>query len=450
MKHYGFLGGDVSKGMCDFKLIDYQGNQLESVFQLDDNFEGHKELKALLKKMKSDFKLSKIVVGLESTGGYENNWYRSLRSQKNIIGLEVFRINPKRIYFEAQTEGRRSIDDGVSASVIAGYLRKNYGHYDLQEKKQVTSTDQTGEKSLYNYIQNLVKQNTKTKNQLEKLLYSYLPELLSIKPEKYSDWFLDLLIEYPSRKKILSAGKQGLRLIKRLGDSKAEQILLALKQSVGGKTDLFIERAIKSMAEDIKMLAKRIKSHRLELAKNCKDTKKEELEIVESIKGIGIDTAVGILMEIGDLSRFEKAGNLVAFWGINPTFKHSGDKHYKIKMCKDGSPKARSLIYTAAKNAILHEPYFKSIYAKHRKLGKLHYVAIGAVMSKITRIIYGMLKSKSKFDAGVDSLNQTKHIEKTKRKKGDSKQRRFQNKKETAPISRRQKTKRKQEQNALS
>ena len=44
MKHYGYLGCDVSKGYCDFYFIDSSGQKLSDPFQLDDTSAGHKEL----------------------------------------------------------------------------------------------------------------------------------------------------------------------------------------------------------------------------------------------------------------------------------------------------------------------------------------------------------------------------------------------------------------------
>lgn len=451
MQSYGFLGCDVSKGICDFYLSDNEGNQLEPVFQLDDNQEGHDHLIVLLKEWLETHNLKKIVIGVESTGGYENNWFRTLRSQKNKLGVEVFRINPKRIYFESKTEGRRSIDDGVSASVIAGYLRKNYTIISSKtEIKEGGKIIDDGLKKLHKYIETQLRQSTRVKNQLEKILYSYMPEILSVKPEKYSAWFLTLLMRYPCKKSILRAGIEGLSRINHLSKSKAEQIIVALKKSVGRDSDKAIKLTIKEMAKEILQLQKKVNSLKEELLEMSKPYLEREVEIVNSVKGIGAHTAVGFVIELGDINRFEKGSNLVAFWGINPTFKRSGDKTWKQKMSKDGSPTARSIMYQAATGVVLHEPYFKAYYAKQRKKGLAHYQSIGVVMSKLTRVLYGMVKSNKEFDGGIDQLNQEKINQVTNVDQSDAKLRRFQQKELNAPISRRQRSKRKKEQEQLS
>ena len=454
VKNYGFLGSDVSKGMCNFVLEKGDGERLESNFQLDDTREGHQKLFELLQEWKKKHNLKKIVVGLESTGGYENNWYKNLRSRSSKLGIEVFRINPKRIYHEAKVEGVRSVDDGVSAQVIASYMRKNYGKKDL-EPKRVGKVDKQqdeleGLRVLYRYIKKLTTENTRKKNALEKLLYSSLPEMLSIKSEKYANWFLELLIKYPSRELILSAGIEGLTSINHLSAKKAESILEVIGQSINEQVDKYINIAIVEYAKDIQYTTKKINDLKKQISEGAKEVEliKEDIELLNSIGGLSDYSTIGIILEVGILDRFESAGNLVAFFGINPTFKMSGDKNYKVGMSKDGSPHARAILFTAAENVVKNESYFKAIYEKYRVKGQGHRQAIGVIMSKLTRVIYGMLKTRSFFDPGVDIYNQTKKPEVVKKKKSinNNNERRHQKTDVEAPISSRQKKKRKQEQ----
>jgi len=461
-KKLGFLGSDVSKGMCNFVLLDKQGKELEANFQLDDNRSGHRTLYELIERFKKENTLDKIVIGVESTGGYENNWYKGLRNKSKELGIEVFRINPKLIYHETKTEGHRSITDGVSARVIASYLRKNYGDKNLsssrwQQAKEASDVF-SNMRSLYKYIQRLVGQSTRTKNALEKLLYVTMPELLSLKGEKYPNWFLELLINYPTKETILSADNQAITSIPYLSQTKANLIYAALQESVGAPADEYMSITIQEQAHDIQQLQKkiaRLKKRLLSLAQKEKQIE-DDLTIVSSINGIGADTAIGYLMEIEQVERFEKGKNLVAFWGMNPTIKQSGDRTYYVGMSKDGSSTARSIMYQAAINVIRNESYFANIYHQHRNKGKSHYSAVGIVMTKLARVIYGMLKNRKMFDSKVDQNNQEKVAHKnstTKKSKEQNKvkkqkgERRFQDKQDKAPVSMTQKVQRRQEQN---
>lgn len=459
LKRLGFLGADVSKGMCNFVLLDESGRELESNFQLDDNRAGHQKLMELISKFKKENSLEKLIVGVESTGGYENNWYKGLRNKSQKLGVEVFRINPKLIYHETRTEGHRSITDGVSAQVIASYLRKNYGEKNLSsqrlEKADGANDKFSSMRSLYKYIQRQVTHCTRTKNALEKLLYVTMPELLPLKGDKYPNWFLELLIRFPSKEAILSADNEDIISIPYLGQAKANLIHAALEESVGTKGDEYMGISIREQAHDIQQLQKKIKELKKELVRLAKKEEQleEDLDIVTSINGIAQDTAIGYIMEIETTDRFEKGKNLVAFWGMNPTIKQSGDKTYYTGMSKDGSRSARSVIYQGAINVIRHEPYFAQLYHQHRNKGKAHYSAVGIVMTKLTRVIYGMLKSRKKFDSKIDQTNQKKIVHKNskkKKQKEDNKnqnvERRYQDMKSKAPVSMTQRVKRKQKQ----
>ena len=452
----GFLGGDVSKGYCNFILTDSLDQLLEANFQLDDNKEGHKKLVTLLESFKVQHKLTKIVVGVESTGGYENNWVRNLRSKSEILNLEVFRINPKFIYHETKAVGHRSVDDGVSALTIAGFLRKNYGSKYVSKKQLESGSDEINHldsmKKMNRYIQSLTRQSNRIKNSFEKLLYNNMPEMLSMKGDKYPKWFLRMLQEFPSKRKILSADIEELTKIPFLTKSKAITIIKALEESIGAEADEYMEITMQEQADDIFQLQnkiERLKKSISELARK-QESVKEDIEIITSINGIAENTAVGILTELGDVNKFEKAKNVPAFWGINPTIKQSGDKMYTVGMSKDGSRNARAILYMAARNVIMHEPYFSDLYYRMKGKGKSHRSAEGIVMNKLSRVIYGMLKSRKKFDKKIDIKNQKKKlIEKVDRKAKESrttKERRYQEKTINAPISRVQRSKRKQKQ----
>lgn len=461
-KKLGFLGADVSKGTCNFVLQDADGEELVPNFQLDDNRPGHKILWDLIKKFKEDFGIKKVVTGLESTGGYENNWYRGLRNKSKNLGIEIFRINPKLIYHETRTEGHRSINDGVSASVIAGYLRKNYGQKNLSpkhlEKLEDAKDTYSSMRNLHKYIGRLVGQNTRTKNALEKLLYTTMPELLGLKGDKYPNWFLELLIQYPTKEDILSADNEEITKIPYLNQTKANKIHAALEHSIGTQGDEYTKIAIREQAKDVQQLQKKINRLRKQLINMAQKDEglKADMEIVTSINGLAEDTAIGFLMELENVTRFEKGKNLVAFWGMNPTIKQSGDKTYYVGMSKDGSPNARAIMFNAAKNVIMHEPYFSNIYHQQRNKGQSHYSAVGIVMAKLTRVLYGMIKSGKKFESNIDKANQEKVVNKNSKQKNNNKnstakgERRYQDKKSKAPVSMTQRVKRKREQNVPS
>jgi len=68
-----YFGIDVSKGYADFIIINSQKQQMLENFQLDDTFKGHQALFNILNDFLKEHTGSTLYIGMESTGGYENN-----------------------------------------------------------------------------------------------------------------------------------------------------------------------------------------------------------------------------------------------------------------------------------------------------------------------------------------------------------------------------------------
>ena len=71
--------------------------------------------------------------------------------------------------------------------------------------------------------------------------------------------------------------------------------------------------------------------------------------------------------------------------------------------------------------------------------------AIGLCMHKILRIIYGMLKNNTSFDPAIDRKNQQRSVQNVNKSTKDT-ARRYQGFDSNAPISRRQRQKRKEQE----
>src|SRR5580693_3226954 len=117
-----YLGIDVSKGYADFMLLNKEKTKLEKVFQLDDNRAGHDALKKLLGKFIEAHQISLLYCAVESTGGFENNWYSSLIGLSKTMKLKVARLNPSGVKQNAGAGLKRNVTDALSASYIAEYL----------------------------------------------------------------------------------------------------------------------------------------------------------------------------------------------------------------------------------------------------------------------------------------------------------------------------------------
>ena len=109
-------------------------------------------------------------------------------------------------------------------------------------------------------------------------------------------------------------------------------------------------------------------------------------------------TAAIIESEIGDINRFASPEKLVAFVGIDPSVKQSGDFiGSQNRMSKRGSPHLRRAIWQAAVRAVHIDPVLKAFFEKKRSEGKAYGTAIGAVARKLTYIIFVIMRDKKTY-----------------------------------------------------
>ena len=397
-----YLGIDVSKGYADFILLDLTKQRLRDGFHLADSRGGHDRLGKILNKALTDHQLDQIICGLESTGGYENNWHYML-SQFMGEQIMVKRLNPRGVRHEKEASLVRSENDKVSAQAIAVHLVN-------QEARIVDKPENDVEffhaRKYYRHIQSMIKDQSRAKSRLEKLIYDSFPELLGmVKGGSVSKWIVNLLIQYPSAQKVAKAQVKSLAKIKGIGPEKAELLKRKARTSVGVPSSIFMEKTIQAECSEIKRYEITISKKKKYLEQSYTN---DGIEILTTIKGVAHYSAIGLAMEIEDENRFSKASSVSAYFGVYPEYKESGDGKMKPKMSKKCRSSCRAILYMAARNVVMHNEYFKDYYAKQRAKGMVHSAAIGVVMNKLLRVAWGMLKSRKPFDPLVDKANQKK------------------------------------------
>jgi transposase len=442
MENKGYLGIDVSKGYADFLLLDNESRVMEEGFQLHDNKEGRQKLKELIVNWQKQG-LEQLYCGVESTGGYENNWYGYLKGLSKENKVFVCRINPRGIKAVSDASLKRTITDGVSAENIASYLIKfpqklDYGSVAIAGNDAFKEGRQH-----YTYIKMLIKQKVQLNNQFERLLYQHFSEILVYCRHGVPAWLLNMLAKYPTAKAVQKAGVARLLAINNINEEKADAIINKAKESTQD-VSTHIGHIIMVTAKEILHKVLLIKQEKQYMEEMYKDS--PEVILISSIPGVGIDSAVTIALEIENVGRFETAKKLASFFGVHPTYKQSGDGMWGNYMSKKGRGEIRGSLYMASLAAIRYNPLLKQIYARFRTKGMKHYQAMGVIMHKLLRIIYGMLKNKTQFNAAIDEQNKKKSAEKQEQneqklkkenKVSKQKKHRFQETTIQAPISRR-------------
>jgi transposase len=401
MKGKAFLGIDVSKGYADFLLLDQNKHILEDTFRLSDNQAGRLKLSQIIEQWFS-LGLEELFCGVESTGGYENNWFSHLQHLAKYQNLKITRLNPKGVKSVSEAALKRTITDAVSAENIAVYLIAFPEKIVYSDKFiQFDSTFKEA-RQILTFKRMLIKQKVQLNNQLEKLLYQHFSEILVYCRNGMPNWLLELLVKYPSAKQVSRASEKMLVRIKGIGSNKAQAILRKVQQSNQSVREQ-IKRLISETAKEIIHKKKLIEKEESALIKQYKGH--DQVKLLCTIKGIGPNTAIGMLLEIEDINRFETSKQLSSFFGVHPIFKQSGDGNWGSRMSKKGRPEIRAALYMSCLTAIRSDENIKHQYARFRAKGMNHYQAMGVVMHKMLRVIFGVLKSQIAYNPQIDLQN---------------------------------------------
>jgi transposase len=167
-----------------------------------------------------------------------------------------------------------------------------------------------------------------------------------------------------------------------------------------------------------------------------------EVDLLQSFSGIGIYSAIGLVINIVSIDRFPSAKHLASYFGVHPVYKISGDGTGKFRMSKKGRAAPRQILYMVACSSIVHNPLIIEVYINHLKRGNCKTSALGVCMHKILRIVFGMLKQQKEFDLQIDIKNRNRKRNIRVDMEINDVKRRYQEKSNDAPVSRRQNMKR--------
>jgi transposase len=127
-----------------------------------------------------------------------------------------------------------------------------------------------------------------------------------------------------------------------------------------------------------------------------------DAQLLETIPGVGATTAAKLLAYAGDVRRFESAKALAAFVGTCPRQRQSGSSlRGRTTMSRAGHKTLRTALYMPALVARRHNKPLKGFADRLEQRGMAPKSVIGAVMRKLTSIIYGVIKSGMPFNPSL-------------------------------------------------
>lgn len=154
------------------------------------------------------------------------------------------------------------------------------------------------------------------------------------------------------------------------------------------------------LQDQLAYLEKQLAQIQRELQKQLDDDQglHSQCVLLTSIIGIGVTSAVQILAELPDLTRFGSADELVAYAGLCPRQQQSGSQTARSWLSKQGSAALRKALYFPALTAKQHNPHLHRFAQRLSDSGKAKMTVVAAVMRKLLVLIYAILKSGHPYD----------------------------------------------------
>lgn len=400
-----YLGVDVSKGYADVAVLDETGKPHGPMQQYLDIPSGHEGLSRQVDSLLQTAGVTQVLAAVESTGGYENNWM-ALFSRLSAAGVAIrsARLNPRQPAHFSKSSLTRTVTDKVSAETIAEYVRCGHDKLRFDETDDFKSL-----RRLWSSRELLQKAYKAQLQYIQMILYDCNPSVLQHMRKYKSRWILEIVSRYPTARELGRARVSTLMKIPHVTQERATTLIAQAKTSVAADTAPETSFLVRQSIAAIRDLEKRIAA--LEKQLRVFAGEHPQTSLITSIPGIGLLSAVGLLINIGNVHRFPKAKHITSYFGLHPVFKQSGDGKTVARMCKQGRAEPRAILFMASLSAVRVNPILRKTYADACAQGKSPKVAIGICMHKLLRIVYGILKSGLPFDAAIHAQHYARRAE---------------------------------------
>ena len=381
-----YIGIDIAKFKHFASVVSSDGKVIVKPFPFENSRQGFMKLIEEIENFQD------CLIGLESTGHYAENLIQFLYERNYSVAL----INPIQTDSIRDSNIRKTKTDKVDTMLIVQCLMLK--KYSLVSSKNI---DLIKLRRLSRFRLEMVQQQTRIKTQLTACLDIVFPELAHFfKGNLHLKVSYALLEKYSSAKAIRSARIDGLTNLLfnnsrgKYNYEKALQLKALAKDSIGLDNPA-IELQIQCLIKQLRLYQKQISDIDISIM--------TIMEIINSpiltIPGVGYTLGAMIISEIDDIKKFSNPSKLLAFAGLDPVVKQSGNfqaEHMKIS--KRGSTYLRYAIYRVAFIIIYNNETFHNYYIAKRSQGKSHRVALGHVCNKLVRIIFKILTDNTSFN----------------------------------------------------
>lgn len=417
-----FVGIDVSKNNNVASILNFDQDKLLVKAFKNDVF-GTESLCASILELAQLQKATQIIAVLEATGFFHFHLATALSSNEALLQLniQVFCVNPRMIKKYADSFNFQRKDDFIDAQILADFARVGR----TKELKPFRGAQFIGLQRLTRHRKHLAELIAKEKLYLTNNIFLKFSGLSTIDSKDqrpfstlYGVTIQDVLLsESMSPDDIVDMSLDDLvahiQAVSKHSFTEPENTSKLLKQAAQNSyrldkaTNDMLAITIASSYTIINCFEKEIKLLNKSIEKLVRGLFGYQVDILMSIKGIGLVTAAGILVEIQDINFFNNDGALAKYAGFIWKKSQSGNSTQELTpISKTGNEFLNFYIKTASNQIRKYVPYFKHFYKTkyNQSVKHKHNRAINLTSRKLILRIHSMLKNGTFYsDNFVDS-----------------------------------------------
>ena len=299
-----------------------------------------------------------ILIGCEPTGHY---WFTFAKYVKE-RGMKLAFVNPYHVKQSKEMDDNspRKTDQKDPKTIAKLATEGRYSFPYIPEgiyaelREAISVRDQ------------IVKALNATSNRIQRWLKIYFPEYLEVYKVFDSVSGLAVLKKAPLPKDVVELGVDGIvnlwreKKLRAVGKKRALTLVAAAKRSIGLTGGNCARLDLQLLLEDYS--EKKEQLDRITAALQEETLKVPNVEKLLAVKGVGIITVAGFLVEVGDIGRFTSPKQIQKLAGLEPKENSSGKHKGRSSISKRGRRKLRRLLFQVVLPLIRSNEDFREVY----------------------------------------------------------------------------------------
>ena len=344
---------------------------------------------------------STLLIGLESTGSLWEPLYDRLVQE----GYGVALLNPHQTASWAASLGLRAKTDGIDARTLARGLLAGWARASTVPDETVQAL-----RTLTRTRRDLVVSQSAARQRLHDELVPVFPELVGQLPD-HADLgapaILRLLAVYSSAHALAYAPLDDVaRLLAEVSQRRWGRPHAQALQEVAhvARTSAASTRAVAARGVVVRTLA----LHLLDLHARVAELETALAELLRTdppsqqlqaeVPGLGPLWTATIRAELGDVSRFSRVDQVVAYAGLEPRTHESGRFAGQRRLSKRGPGELRHALSMATLVAVRFRPEWQTRYQRLLDRGRAKKEALTILSRKLLKVIYYLLRTGASYD----------------------------------------------------